>query len=232
MARKPSKRVSSCLLAAFAIANTALAHAQDRQEVGTVVTLQGSVELRDASGTLRGAERSGKLYEGDAVLVAPGGFASLRMVDNAHVSLGSGTDFTIERYRYDGKPGTRDSVLLHLASGCFRTTSGVAGSATRDDYRVTTPLANIDVDATFHGAALLGERLYTATWDGVTVVGNASGTLQLGNYGGFDFSRTLPGEAPSGMRALVPEAHCEAPESFDRVAEPKRVPLRDGGGRR
>lgn len=225
MARKPSKTLSFCLLAALAAA--ASVQAQERREVGSVVALQGSVSLRAASGALREAERRGKLYEGDAVLVEQGGFASLRMVDNAHVSLGAGTEFTIERYRFDGKPGTRDSVLLHLASGCFRTTSGVAGAATHDEYRVTTPLANIDVDATLHGATLLGERLYTATWDGTTVVSNADGTLKLGNYGDFDFSRTLSGAAPVGLRALLPEASCEAPASFDRLAEPARIPVRD-----
>lgn len=231
MARKTSKTLSLWLLAA-ALPCAISAHAQERREVGSVITLQGSVNVRDASGALRSAERRGKLYEGDAVLVEQGGFASLRMVDNAHVSLGSGTEFTIERYRFDGRPATRDSVLLHLASGCFRTTSGVAGAATNDEYRVTTPLANIDVDATLHGATLLGERLYTATWDGATVVSNAGGTLKLGNYGDFDFSRTLPGAAPVGLRALVPEASCETPESFDRAAEPERIPVRDIGRER
>lgn len=212
-----------CFLAAL-MPFTSLA--QNRKEIGTVVTTQGHVTLRDASGALRDAARRSPIHEGDTVLVADDGFASMRMADNAHLSLGPATEFAFNSYRFDGRPDTRDSVVLHLLRGCFRTTVGTAGSDRRDEYRVETPVANIDVDASFHGAAMLGDRLYTATWDGATVVSNTVGTLNLGNYGDYEYSRTLPGQAPRGLHALVPEASCEPPRELDGDVKPYRVTVR------
>jgi hypothetical protein len=118
-------------------------------------------------------------------------------------------------YRHDGKPGTKDSVVLNLKSGCFRARAGAVGSGRRDDYRVETPVANIAVEASYHGASLVDGRLYTATWDGATVVSNAAGALKLGEYGDFEFSRTYPNEAPTGLASLLPAAACEPPASLD-----------------
>lgn len=230
MAPPRSTNLLFCLLALapLLLAQVPAVAAQDAaRQIGALILTRGEVTLRDAAGIERPAKSQGAVYEGDVVTVADGGFASLRMVDNAHLSLGSGTEFGFERYRFDGNPATRDSVMLRLERGCFRTTSGIAGSVERDEYRVATPLANIEVDATFHGASLLGERLYTATWDGATVVANAAGKLDLGKYGDFKYSRTLPGEAPKGMRALLPEAACQPPAELDAVAEPYRVNVRD-----
>ena len=219
-----SPRTVCCLLVGLL---PAVALADNRVQIGTVVTAQGTVEVRDPAGAVRQAERSNKLYEGDVIVVAPDGFVSLRMVDNAHLSLGPGSEFAFEKYRFDGRPATRDSVVLRLVRGCFRTTSGVAGSAKRDEYRIATPVANIDVDASFHGASLIDDRLYTATWDGATIVSNTVGSLNLGNYGDYEYSRTLPGEAPKGLQALVPEAACEPPEALDGHVEPHQTTVRD-----
>jgi hypothetical protein len=210
------KALSFCLLAALA-PTTLLA--ESRREIGTVVTTQGHISIVAPSGNSQALERRGKLYEGDAVVVAPDGFVSLRMIDNAHLSLGPSTELVLVTYRHDGKPATRDSVVLKLRRGCFRARVGNAGAGRRDEYRVETPVANVAVDAAFHGVSLVGERLYTATWDGATVVSNTLGSLNLGKYGDYDFSRTLPGEAPTGLSALLPVAACEPPESLDGQIE-------------
>lgn len=192
-----------------------VAFAQPQVEIGTVVTVQGQLSVRDAAGATRVLERNSAVHEGDVLVVANGAYASLRMSDNAHVSLGPATEFSFQTYRYDGKPGTRDSVVLSLQRGCFRATVGTAGSDARDEYRVETPMASIDVEASLHGATIVEDRLYTATWDGVTVVSNALGSLNLGKYGEYDYSRTLPGAAPAGLAALLPEVACAPPAAWD-----------------
>ena len=201
--------------------------AQNPKEIGTVVTAQGAISARDAAGTVRSLERRGAVHEGDVLVVPVDGFVSLRMVDNAHLSLGPATELSLESYRYDGRAGTRDSVVLNLQRGCFRTRVGGAGTAARDEYRIDTPMASIDLDGSFHGAAIIGDRLYTATWQGSAVVSNALGSISLGNYGDYEYSRTLPGEAPKGLFALLPEAACEPPETLDGKVEPYRLTARD-----
>jgi hypothetical protein len=212
MGKKPSKVLSLCLLTALAPATL---FAESRKEIGTVVTTQGHVAVVDPSGVSQEVERRGKLREGDVVVVETDGFVSFRMVDNAHLSLGPATELAFTTYRHDGTPATKDSIVLNLKRGCFRARVGTAGSGRRDDYRVETPVANIAVEASFHGATLVNDSLYTATWDGATVVSNALGSLNLGEYGDYEFSRTFAGEAPKGLAALLPAAACEPPESLD-----------------
>lgn len=219
MGNMPAKVLSFCLLTSLA---PAASLAESHREIGAAVTTQGRVTVVDASGATRDLARRGAVHEGDRVVVAPDGFASFRMTDNAHLSLGPGTELVFETYRYDGRSGTRDSVVLNLASGCFRARVGTAGSGRRDEYRVETPIASIAVDGSFHGASLVDGRLYTATWDGATVVSNAVGSVNLGEYGDHEFSRTFPGEAPKGLAALLPEAACEPPASLDgKIPEPR-----------
>jgi hypothetical protein len=206
------RALSFCLLATLA---SSTLFAENRKEIGTVVTTQGHVSILPPSGGPQALERRDAIHEGDVVIVEPDGFVSFRMVDNAHLSLGPSTEFAFATYRHDGSQATKDSVVFNLRSGCFRARVGTAGSGRRDDYRVETPVASIKVEGSFHGASLVGGRLYTATWDGATVVSNSLGSLNLGEYGDYEFSRTLPGSAPTGLSALVPDAACEPPKSLD-----------------
>lgn len=217
------KLASSVLFITVLALTSSLVFAQGRKGIGTVVTTQGMVSARDPTGTSRTLERRGPVFEGDVVVVAAHAFASLRMVDNAHMSLGSATEFSFDAYHYDGRPGTRDSVVMTLLSGCLRTRVGTAGSARGDEYRINTPVASIAVDGSYHGATLMENRLYTAMWGGSTTVSNVTGSINLGNYGDYDFSRTLPGAAPTGLAALLPEAACEPPENLDGSVEPYGV---------
>lgn len=212
MGNMPSKVLLFCALGALL---PLASRAENPREIGTVVTTQGVVSIVDAAGATREAGRRSPVHEGETVVVAPDGFASFRMVDNAHLSLGPATELVFSTYRHDGKSGTKDSVVLNLKLGCFRARAGAAGSGRRDDYRVDTPFASIDVEASFHGASLVGNSLYTATWQGATVVRNALGSLSLGKYGDYEFSRTFAGEAPRGLAALLPAAACDAPKSLD-----------------
>lgn len=188
--------------------------ANNVEPIGTLVTTMGTVTVRNASGETRTLERRSQLFAGDTVVVGPQGFASVRMSDNAHISLGSDTEFTFEKYSYDANPATRDSVVMKLVRGCFRTVAGSAGSARKDTYRIDTPVASIAIDGAYHGAALVFDRLYTATWDGSTVITNTLGSLNLGKYGDYAFSRTSPGIAPEGLSGQLPQLDCAPPQSL------------------
>ena len=150
MGNMPSKVLLFCALGALL---PLASRAENPREIGTVVTTQGVVSIVDAAGATREAGRRSPVHEGETVVVAPDGFASFRMVDNAHLSLGPATELVFSTYRHDGKSGTKDSVVLNLKLGCFRARAGAAGSGRRDDYRVDTPFASIDVEASFHGAS-------------------------------------------------------------------------------
>jgi hypothetical protein len=199
--------------------------AESTEAIGTVVTTLGAITVRDASGATRPLERRSQLFAGDTVTVVGRGFTSIRMVDNARISLGEDTQFVFERYRYDDNNATPDSVVLRLERGCFRAIVGSAGRARRDEYRVATPIATITTNDAFHGATLAGQRLYTAAWEGTTLISNPAGSLRLGQYGDTDYSRTFSEEAPTALQGLRPEVSCEPPESLDQPLTDRRTTI-------
>lgn len=209
------KRTGTVLLIVLTLFAPAALFAHNHEQIGTIVTTMGTVAARDAAGVTRTLQRRGHLFAGDTVVVGAGSFISVRMIDNAHISLGSDTEFAFEEYRYDANPATRDRVVMSLVRGCFRTVIGSAGVARKDTYRIDTPVASIAVDGAYHGAAMVRDRLYTGTWDGSTVITNTAGSLSLGKYGDYAFSRTYPGTAPEGLSGQLPALDCEPPLSMN-----------------
>lgn len=207
---------ATVLVGVLVLCAPAPALAENREVIGTLVTTQGVVSVRNANGEEQRIQRRGQLFAGDTLVVGLRGFASVRMVDNAHLSLGANTEFTFDTYRYDANPATRDSVVMRLERGCFRTVIGSATASKRDEYRIDTPVASIRIDGAFHAAAFVRDALYTGTWDGSTVIANAAGSVRLGEYGDFGYSRTYANTAPEGFAGLPPELTCEPPKSLDR----------------
>ncbi|MEY4640575.1 MAG: hypothetical protein RLZZ227_569 [Pseudomonadota bacterium] len=202
-----------------AAARDASIPATERAAIGSILTMRGLIRARAASGETRTLLPRSELFVGDTVLVDADAFVSMRMVDKAHLSLGADTEFVFAEYSYAGHRTGGDRAIMTLARGCFRSRSGSIGSAARDEYRIDTPVASIHADESFHGATLANQRLYSSTWGGSALVSNAQGSLNLGGYGDYDFSRTSIGDAPKGLQALMPGLDCAPPDSLDELLD-------------
>lgn len=201
---RPYILIGSCLLFSLSV------QAQTGDIIGTVITTKGRVEARDAAGATRTLTRRMQLSVGDTIVVGVDGFANVRMIDNGQISFGLGTEFVFDQYRFDSNPATPDSALMSFVSGCFRTVAGSIGSADSDTYRIDTPFASIGTTGTFHGGVIVGDILYTGTWDGGTTVSNSVGSINLGLGSDYDYSRTVPGSVPEGQVTEPVEMGCQA----------------------
>lgn len=175
-------------------------YAQNGDVIGRVLLTQGRVEARDAAGNVRALTRKSEIFAQDTILVGADGFAQVRMVDKAMISLKSNTEFRFDNYEFDDNPATPDSAVMSMVRGGFRTISGSIGTSDDDQHGVVTPYASIGIRGTFHGATITGsdtpdpgdDGVDTGTWDGgTTVTSPISGqSMDLGLEGEFDFSHT------------------------------------------
>ena len=121
--------------------------------VGTIHSFEGDVRIVSATGD-RAALAGLELNEGDTVRTGADAWALLAMSDGASMTLRPQSQLRIDTYRYDhdGDP-TRNSSLLSLVKGAFRSVTGYIGRTNRDGYRITTPVATIGVRGTDHEPA-------------------------------------------------------------------------------
>jgi hypothetical protein len=118
-------------------------------EAGRVVFVTGTVTLYTGDGSARPAKRGEPVYEGETIVAAPASLAQLRMVDQATIALKPDTRLRFDEYRYDPDKGS-EKGFMSLVRGGFRTVTGAIGKIRRDNYQITTPLANIGIRGTDH----------------------------------------------------------------------------------
>src|SRR5579862_4253840 len=118
--------------------------------IGTIDSFEGDVRV--ISATADRAARSGmELNEGDTVKTGANAWALLAMIDGASMTLRPQSQLRLDTYRYnpDGE-APKNSSLLSLLQGAFRSVTGYIGRSNRDGYRITTPTATIGIRGTDH----------------------------------------------------------------------------------
>ncbi|HEY0962455.1 MAG TPA: FecR family protein, partial [Pseudomonadales bacterium] len=189
----------STLVSTLAIPALVLAQSPSGESIGIVIAVRGQVEALDASGAVRQLTRGADVFAADTIAVGPEGYAQVRMVDEALISLKSDTSFTISSYEFDGNPATPDSATMSMVRGGFRTISGSIGDADEDTYRIDTPHASIGIRGTMHSAIIVEGVLYTGVYDGGTTISNNLGSIDAGIGADFDYTETIGNEAPRGL---------------------------------
>jgi hypothetical protein len=140
--------------------------AQSGEVIGRVLQTAGSVAAIDPDNNTRELLRRSEVHLGDTVVTGPQGFIQIRMLDGAMLALKENSEFLFEEFDYDGNPNTRDSVVMNLLQGGFRTISGSIGDSTDDTYRVDTSFASIGVRGTTHEAVITFGSLFTGVSNG------------------------------------------------------------------
>jgi hypothetical protein len=158
--------------------------------VGAIDAFEGDVRVISSAAD-RAALKGMELNEGDMVKTGANAWALLAMSDGASMTLRPQSQVRLDKYHYDpdGEPAKNSSVLS-LLQGAFRSVTGYIGRTNRDGYRITTPTATIGIRGTDHEPAYYapprpGEKAehepgtYDKVNDGESVIRNPRGEVAV-----------------------------------------------------
>lgn len=180
---------------------------------GNTLPIAGNVTFSQGAVAAQWGGKSRPLATGDAVCVgetivtAPAAAAQIKMTDDGLVAIRARTQFSIEKYAYNGNP--QDHSMFALLKGALRVVTGKIGKFhPKNDY-IKTPTAVIGVRGTDHEATVIeagDESGYAAgTYDkvneGVTFIQTDKGEIeihpdQVGFAGAADDIPTILHEMP------------------------------------
>ena len=197
---------------------------------GIVIIAKGSVVARSAGQADRPLKRRSRFHVGETIVVGKNARVQLRFADGSIVSLRSETELRIDSFQF-GEGQARESNIVTLLKGGFRTITGAVAKKQPKAHQVKTPVATIGVRGTAYSAVLSGE-LYVGVWRGGVVVENQGGRLDLGADQDFSFARVDAADLlPKGL--LEPPAVLMPAGRFEGAAADRhrRNTVTDRGAR-
>ena len=141
---KKCTAIKSLLLLAALCAATAV---QAASGVGTVTHLSGPLLAKKANGNVRVLGTKSVVEPGDTLSTQSKGYAQIKFSDGSTLVLQPDTILTIDRFSYDAARPSADSVAFTLVQGGVRSNPGLLGKRSKDSVQMTTPLANISMQA-------------------------------------------------------------------------------------
>ncbi len=165
-------------------------------QAGSIANADGTVQIQ-RGGQPQDAAAGSAVASGDVVHVGDKANAQLRMADNAMFELGSGTDFRIANYSYNGSGTVGEArapavAKYQLDRGELRTVTGTLGKQSGDSYLMTAPEADVKPHGTDF-ALQVANGLLVIVYSGSVTVSNDTGGVVV-DAGQFIFvaSRNSP----------------------------------------
>jgi hypothetical protein len=194
--------------------------AQDTGEVGHVVVVKGQAQARQSDGTTRDLSRRSPIRAAETLITAPDSSLQVLLNDNTQFVLRSDSEFSLEAYDENALNLRQGKLLLmSMARGCIRYMTGNMGVDPRDDVRLDTPHASLQINTlVVFESCSYDENQETAVSAGALDISNHLGTVRLDYSGQFDFAETLAGQAPTGSRVqAMPPVTAPPPASTGPV---------------
>lgn len=115
---------------------------------GSVSFVIGDASVISDDGKSRNVARGDNINAGQVLQTGASGHIHLRMVDGAFVSIRPQSRLRIEDYKYDAANPANNRIKFVLEKGVARSITGRAGEASKENYRLNTPLAAIGIRGT------------------------------------------------------------------------------------
>ena len=146
-----AQRLTKCfswLAICAMLLSAGVSRAQDSaaEVVGEITTLIGQGVIRNTSGE-QAATRGLRIRAGDRIETGEGGHVHIRFVDGGLVSVRPLSRLIIEEYSNAGSHRLA-AIKFRLEEGVVRSVTGQWGEASRDRFRLNTPIAAIGVKGT------------------------------------------------------------------------------------
>ena len=115
--------------------------------VGRVMLVQGELSANEAAGKQRKLQLGAPVYEGDTLVTGAKSYAVVAFRDEGRVSLQAGTQFRVEKFKYD-KAKSEENAVLRLLKGGVRVVTGLIGRVNHDNYHFNVATATIGIRGT------------------------------------------------------------------------------------
>lgn len=126
----------------------ASAYALAADPAGAVSFVIGEANVVGDDGKPHAIARGENINAGQVLETGANGHIHLRMVDGAFVSIRPQSRLRIEDYHYDATNPDNNRIKFVLEKGVARSITGRAGEASKQNYRLNTPLAAIGIRGT------------------------------------------------------------------------------------
>ncbi len=130
-----------CFVAAMLLLPLAAA----AEPVGKVLFAIGDARLAADGARVK---KDDTITAGQAVVTGPNGHVHIRFIDDAFVSVRPNSRLQVEQYVYDEREPKNNRVRFSLSQGVARLITGKAGQASKDNFRLNTPVAAIGIRGT------------------------------------------------------------------------------------
>lgn len=224
LARSIRRRLFACLAALLVlvlggVASLPLAWASDavRVVVGEAATVIGQVRITRADGSALDAQRGATVQVGDRIETQAGAHVHIRFVDGALVSLRPSSRLVVDQYATQSAEAGGTAIKFRLEEGVVRSITGAWGAASRERFRLNTPLAAIGVKGTDFVVRTSGAATVASVFTGAIVLAPLTG----------DCVATL-GPCANGLeKLLTAEMKGQMLELLRDQATPRLVPAID-----
>jgi hypothetical protein len=136
------------LLPCIALVMTFASHAHAVDTAGTVSFVIGSAQADQAGQASQVVVRGSNVFVGQTIVTGINGHVHLKMVDGAAVIVRPSSRLKIEEYVYDALNPSKSRIKISLETGVVRSITGKAGEASKESFRLNTPLAAIGIRGT------------------------------------------------------------------------------------
>jgi len=138
--------------------------------VGHVVWVKGTFTAGS-----RVLQRFSPIYLYDVLTTDARSLAEIAFTDNTLMTFKENSQFSVDKYRFN--PSTSGNFVGTLASGGFRTITGLIAKKYPGNYQVNTPVATMGVRGTDYQAIYKGGYLYVVAYKGTVCITPLNGSL-------------------------------------------------------
>lgn len=169
------------LLAALSWALTAHAAVPDR--AGEVTFLIGEARITSGPDTGSTLRRGSAVMPGQQIETSDNGHLHIRFVDGAAVAVRPMTRLRIDDYTYAPNDPSQNRIRFFLQEGALRSITGKAGEATKDRFRINTPVAAIGIRGTDFNVQTTGDLTRASLFQGAIILSPLGGMCSATTLG-------------------------------------------------
>jgi hypothetical protein len=201
-AMKTTFQLSATLLACVTwagMAQAALDAVAQPAIVGEAAMVIGVARITSSTGDSAAVNRGTAIRVGDRIETESGGHVHVRFVDGGRLSVRPSSRLQVENYSHAAQQPALTAIKFRLDEGVVRSITGSWGEASRDRFRLNTPVAAIGIKGTDFVVRADNNSTAASVYTGAIVLAALSGGCQtsLGpcqNGGEKLLSQDMPGQ--------------------------------------